>query len=382
MSQGEVTFSSRLMELLGGRYSPAMRRSIQTVVLYEADRCLRERYSALRLFQRKIALYDAASDIINTLVFIPPYHRIEIMFRTASGKVPLSPDLAWRRMKLIDREIQKTIVPKIRPFLDPERGHRECCNDFIQAQYEAVSGVKGRNHPSVWEYSHLSIFLAYRMFYLGEDVSSSLPPARDPNPHRVVPNKKPAFYPPEPRHVGRCSGGYDTDDGSGGAGQNGAHHSRLGQGNQPTMRKRRKGGGIANDPDSRRALLKEVRDHLEILKEFEGIVPTEELERRKKELFLSLPPTPTTMSVGAAMPGLMKKRTTAAAKDAMGGLRSGGSNREGEGSLSKRAKMDVDVKEEEDDVESIEGGTEVEDEGIDDDLEKEMDESEMAHEVV
>lgn len=44
--------------------------------------------------------------------------------------------------------------------------------------------------------------------------------------------------------------------------------------------------------EERRAILKEVREHLEILKEFQELVPEEELNKRKRELFLALPDAP------------------------------------------------------------------------------------------
>ena len=44
----------------------------------------------------------------------------------------------------------------------------------------------------------------------------------------------------------------------------------------------------------RRMALQEVREHLELLKEFEGVVSEEELASRKRELFLALPPAPST----------------------------------------------------------------------------------------
>lgn len=37
-------------------------------------------------------------------------------------------------------------------------------------------------------------------------------------------------------------------------------------------------------------LLMEIQQHLELLREFEGIIPPHEMERRKRELFMSLPP--------------------------------------------------------------------------------------------
>jgi hypothetical protein len=45
-------------------------------------------------------------------------------------------------------------------------------------------------------------------------------------------------------------------------------------------------------PDDRRLVLNEVRDHLELLKEFDGIIPAEDIVKRKRELFLAMPPAP------------------------------------------------------------------------------------------
>jgi transposase-like protein len=44
--------------------------------------------------------------------------------------------------------------------------------------------------------------------------------------------------------------------------------------------------------EKRRGVLNEVREHLELLKEFEGVVPEEELKKRKRALFLALPDAP------------------------------------------------------------------------------------------
>ena len=41
-----------------------------------------------------------------------------------------------------------------------------------------------------------------------------------------------------------------------------------------------------------RAVLKEVKDHIDLLKQFEGVVPDEELSKRKQALYLALPPVP------------------------------------------------------------------------------------------
>lgn len=47
-----------------------------------------------------------------------------------------------------------------------------------------------------------------------------------------------------------------------------------------------------DDDEDRRLTVQEVREHLELLKEFEGIIPQEEIAQRKRDLFLSLPAVP------------------------------------------------------------------------------------------
>lgn len=49
----------------------------------------------------------------------------------------------------------------------------------------------------------------------------------------------------------------------------------------------------------RRMALQEVREHLELLREFEGVVSDEELASRKRELFLALPPAPSASNAAA-----------------------------------------------------------------------------------
>lgn len=250
-----------------------MRRSVQTAVMYEAHRALQSKLSSLRPFQRKIALINVSNDLVDTLDFIPQFHREQIMFRTASGRLPLSPDLAWRRMKLIDREIMKHVVPQMEPFIDPDKTHQQACDDYIQHQYELVSGTKDKPHPPLWEHSHLNVFLAYRMYYNGVSVHETLPPSRPPR-EVIVPTKKP-LPGSDPMAMG-------SDDDEAGLKRFAADISSA----DPV------------DPEERRKVLKEVRDHLEILKEFEGIVSDEELTKRKRELFKSLPPAPPVGSGG------------------------------------------------------------------------------------
>merc|ERR1719491_1071867 len=66
-----------------------------------------------------------------------------------------------------------------------------------------------------------------------------------------------------------------------------------------------------NDPiEQRRRILSEVREHLNLLKEFEGIISQEDLNQRKRELFLALPPAPPPpQSSSFAQAGNSKKAT-------------------------------------------------------------------------
>mmetsp|Transcript_29109 Transcript_29109/g.41179 ORF Transcript_29109/g.41179 Transcript_29109/m.41179 type:complete len:550 (+) Transcript_29109:180-1829(+) len=52
------------------------------------------------------------------------------------------------------------------------------------------------------------------------------------------------------------------------------------------------GGGSNLTAEDRRQMLKEVREHLDLLKEFDGVISSEEIANRKRQLFLALPPAP------------------------------------------------------------------------------------------
>jgi len=312
----ENPFTIRVEKALHGRYHASMRRFIQTISLYEADRCLKNRYKVLRPFQRKIALYDVCVDLIETLKFIPEYHRLSIMFRTASGKIPLTPELAWRRMKQVDKDIEKSIVPEVGPLLIEEKLHNEVCQEYIQKQFEKhPTGQEGLKCPDGWEHSHLHTFMVYKMYYHGVGLDPDTPTAVDPNPYRVVPKEKPEVYPPElaqitdPTHDTisankdmRDSDGkedkHDEDDSDAEDASNGV--VEYVPSNVTEKRPPNHLSPLPNQVDRaaqmRRSMLQEVREHLNLLKDFEDVVSDAELNERKKDLFKCLPPPPPSMS--------------------------------------------------------------------------------------
>jgi len=311
----ENPFTARVEKAIHGKYSASMRRFIQTISLYEADRCLKNRYKVLRPFQRKIALYDVCVDLIDTLKFIPEYHRLSIMFRTASGKVPLTPELAWRRMKQVDKDIDKTVVPDLRSLLDEDKPHDDVCQEYIQKQFEKhPTGQEGLKCSDGWEHSHLHTFMVYKMYYNGVLLDPDTPPAVDPNPYRVVPKEKPKIYPPELAMVtdtshdisspGKDAQDSDDKDDKHDEDDSDAEESNAGAEREHFVintREKRCPPAPLNQVDRaaqmRRSMLQEVRDHLNLLKDFEDVVSDAELNERKRELFKCLPPPPPSITV-------------------------------------------------------------------------------------
>lgn len=100
---------------------------------------LKSRYPNLRPFQKKFALHATTIDLLNSLDFLNDYHRQEIMFRTNASKEQLPPDLAWKRMKLITREVNQTILPKAKALIEQdnnsEKSHDEICDMLLQSMY-------------------------------------------------------------------------------------------------------------------------------------------------------------------------------------------------------------------------------------------------------
>jgi hypothetical protein len=131
-----ISFHHRLKGAMGERgYEHCMRRSVQTVILYEAHRCISDRLPSLRPFQRKLAFFDQAMALVDTASdYLLPHQQEEIMWRTGTSKEPMQPETAWKRMKLIEKEVEK-VVEKIRPLCEEGRAHEEVCTDYIQQQY-------------------------------------------------------------------------------------------------------------------------------------------------------------------------------------------------------------------------------------------------------
>jgi len=273
------SFKLRAHNAVKGKYESYMRRSLQSIALYEAHRCLEFRYSQLRPFQKKFALYATATELLKDLGFLNFFQRQEIMFRTIASKEPLAPDLAWRRMKLITREINTSILtPAYRAVIqsdeNKDKSHDEICDILLQIMYDdsRESHEHSKPHHKEWEFSHNNVFTVYRMYYRGVDLDPNIFAAVPPKMVQVPLRKPPNF---------RLSA------------------SSIGINPTPAA-------AVDLSDEDRRAMLKEVKDHTELLASFVGVIPDDELVKRKRKLYAALPPVPLPATGG--VPVIEEKR--------------------------------------------------------------------------
>lgn len=132
-----ATWEDRLKDALGpGGYTTSMRRSLQTVILFEANRCVSDAFSMLRPFQKKFAYMDMANALLESLTCVPEAQKEEILYRTGTSKEVMQPEIAWKRRKLLMKELEK-IVEAMGP-LEKGRTHNDAVNMYVQQQYVSI----------------------------------------------------------------------------------------------------------------------------------------------------------------------------------------------------------------------------------------------------
>lgn len=121
--------------MIGSRgYENTMRRSLQTVILYEAKRVISPRLNSLRPFQRKLAFMDQAIALLDSLDFLFPHQKEEIFWRTATSKEVLKPDIAWKRVKLVEKELAR-LAQEVKSFQGAGRSHQEAVDALVLEIY-------------------------------------------------------------------------------------------------------------------------------------------------------------------------------------------------------------------------------------------------------
>jgi hypothetical protein len=105
--------------------------------------------------------------------------------------------------------------------------------------------------------------MTFRMYFNGAEFDKELPPSA-PIKDVVVPVKKP--HSAETTYMLHLADGEDAPPG--------------------VLEARR------HAAETRRGMLKEVRLHMDLLKDFEGVIPQAELDARKRQLYLAMPDAP------------------------------------------------------------------------------------------
>lgn len=145
-----TSFQERLKRALGPKgYESCMRRSVQSVILYEAYRCISKQISSLRPFQRRIAFWDQAVALIKQSELLP-HQREGVLWRTGTSRALMDPETAWKRMKIIEKELDK-LVQKVKPYYKEGQAHEELCKEFIQKLYEEQTGQTDKKCPENWD---------------------------------------------------------------------------------------------------------------------------------------------------------------------------------------------------------------------------------------
>jgi hypothetical protein len=113
-----------------------MRRSVQTVILYEAHRCLKDKLPTLRPFQKKLAVFDQAIYLLNDSSLLP-HQREEVIYKTVLSKELMNPETMWRRVRKVVNEVKK-VAEQVKPLCTKKRTHLEVYYAFLQKNYVSL----------------------------------------------------------------------------------------------------------------------------------------------------------------------------------------------------------------------------------------------------
>lgn len=228
---------------------------------------------------------DQAFALLEELDFLYPHQKAEILWRTASSKEQLDAEIAWKREKSTEKELA-ILAEKIQPFISKASTHDEAVNMLVQSLYEQLNGFVGKSAPPGWEHAHNHCILTFRLYYRFDELDPDFPP---PVPPRDV------FIPTERPKTTAATTTSNKEIST-------EPHIDVAE----LL-------GESKVYEDRRKILQEVRDHLELLKQFEGVISDEELANRKRELFAALPrappvPSAAPVSVAETAPSSAKKQ--------------------------------------------------------------------------
>lgn len=153
--------------------------------------------------------------------------------------------------------------------------HEELCNRLTQHLYEQNPTNRGRPVPRRWEHANNHLVMAYRLYYKGAELDQSFP---KPNPPRPVQAPATVVAPTTPTTNNTATPAAASTN------------ATSTPASSPTPRRR--STTPEQSSEQRLAVLLEVKEHLEVLKCFVGVVSDAEIATRKRQLFEALPPAP------------------------------------------------------------------------------------------
>lgn len=145
-------------------------------------------------------------------------------------------------------------------------------------QKQETPNVSAEAMPKNWIHAHNNVWLTFRLYYKGDELDPNVPAPKPPK-DIVIPQQRPR---PGDQAPFIALPSFAAAAGASANGNPNAGFAPLTAAPTPQS-------DAIND---RKNVLSEVREHLELLKEFEGVVPEEELKKRKRDLFMALPPAP------------------------------------------------------------------------------------------
>jgi hypothetical protein len=138
-----------------------------------------------------------------------------------------------------------------------------------------LTGAKDKPFPLNWEHAHNHVIMCFRLYYHGDAFDLNFPAPVSPR-EIIIPTERPTGKPK--LKAGGARGPVSMTTGA--RDDHEPHldvHELLGEN---------------KDAEKRVSKLQEVRMHLDLLKEFEGLISEEELARRKRELYAAMPGPP------------------------------------------------------------------------------------------
>jgi hypothetical protein len=187
--------------------------------------------------------------------------------------------------------------------------------------------TKDRIAPWSYEFAHNHCITTFRLYYNGSDLDPTFPaplicPESNIPPGEPIKAVKNSFALAPKTTVGVSSSHHSSNNNI---------HANSNNHNHATME-----GAPEMEPtpldvtaileeatkksaEERRLLLQEVRHHLDLLKEFEGVISDEDIAKRKRELFLALPSAPASSSSGNTISSSSSKKTKTFAMEHGGG---------------------------------------------------------------